>query len=130
MILSPPEGYAEVFCNSRITSYNVCYTKLLRLPVISDIIGIRIICPFLQDLNEVERCLHDAFNVYEVERKKILQKLIDGTAMLLQTRFSRTRIHCMISVFGWKLLVTKTRLLTFIVSVPVKGGRNPRNNFV
>ncbi len=39
------------------------------LPVLSDIIGIRIICPFLQDLKEVERILHDTFMVYEVERK-------------------------------------------------------------
>ncbi len=65
---------------SRVKSFPSYYRKLLRilpegiesnqdLPVISDIIGIRIICPFLQDLNEVERCLHDAFNVYEVERK-------------------------------------------------------------
>lgn len=65
---------------SRIKSFNSYYRKLLRLlpegldstsdlPVLSDIIGVRVICPFLQDLTEVEHSLRDAFSVYEVERK-------------------------------------------------------------
>jgi tetratricopeptide (TPR) repeat protein len=39
------------------------------LPVITDIIGIRIICAFLEDLTLVERLLQDCFTVIEVERK-------------------------------------------------------------
>lgn len=65
---------------SRIKSFNSYYRKLLRilpdgidstvdLPVLTDIIGVRVICPFLQDLTEVEHSLREAFSVYEVERK-------------------------------------------------------------
>lgn len=65
---------------SRVKSFNSYYRKLLRtlpentrettdLPTITDIIGIRIICAFLQDLVEVERCLKECFTVMEVERK-------------------------------------------------------------
>ncbi len=65
---------------SRVKSFNSYYRKLLRtlsganppkddLPVISDILGIRIICAFLQDLVEVEQNLHRCFTVLEVERK-------------------------------------------------------------
>jgi ppGpp synthetase/RelA/SpoT-type nucleotidyltranferase len=64
----------------RVKSFPSYYRKLLRLsseiphngedlPVITDIIGIRVICAFLQDLVEVEKCLHTSFSVYEVERK-------------------------------------------------------------
>ena len=65
---------------SRVKSFNSYYRKLLRnlpedvakstdLPVITDIIGIRIICAFLQDLIQVEKILYNIFTVYEVERK-------------------------------------------------------------
>jgi len=65
---------------ARVKSFNSYYRKLLRnlpddvanssdLPIITDIIGIRIICAFLQDLTQVERILHNVFTVYEVERK-------------------------------------------------------------
>ncbi len=65
---------------SRIKSFQSYYRKLLRLmpngvgsdddlPVISDIIGIRIICAFLEDLTHVERILQECFTVQEVERK-------------------------------------------------------------
>jgi Uncharacterized protein conserved in bacteria len=65
---------------SRVKSFNSYYRKLLRnipdgiesmqdLPVITDIIGIRIICAFLQDLTQVEKILQNSFAVYEVERK-------------------------------------------------------------
>ncbi len=64
----------------RIKSFPSYYRKLLRLmpngvttngdlPIISDIIGIRIICAFLEDLTQVERILQDNFTVQEVERK-------------------------------------------------------------
>lgn len=65
---------------SRVKGFNSYYRKLLRnlpedialsedLPVISDIIGIRIICAFLQDLTQVEKTLREMCTVYEVERK-------------------------------------------------------------
>ncbi len=64
----------------RIKNFNSYYRKLLRVmptgiegngdfPVISDIIGFRIICAFLEDLTEVERSLRSCFTIYEVERK-------------------------------------------------------------
>jgi putative GTP pyrophosphokinase len=42
-----------------------------RLPSVSDIIGIRVICPFLEDLNSAEQVLRDAFEVVRVERKGV-----------------------------------------------------------
>lgn len=65
---------------ARVKGFNSYYRKLLRLqpsgvaddsdlPVISDIIGIRIICAFLEDLTQVEKILQSCFSVYEVERK-------------------------------------------------------------
>lgn len=65
---------------SRVKSFSSYYRKLLHnlpddieisadLPVISDIIGIRIICAFLQDLIQVEKILQSFFSVFEVERK-------------------------------------------------------------
>ena len=59
-------------------SFNSYYLKLLKfppkkdtsdLPVLTDILGVRIICPFLQDINEVERILLKNFKIIEVERK-------------------------------------------------------------
>ncbi len=65
---------------TRLKSFTSYYRKLLRiisdgleptddLPVLSDLIGIRIICAFLQDLAEVEKQLQEQFTVLEVERK-------------------------------------------------------------
>lgn len=64
----------------RVKGFNSYYRKLLRtmsaeganttgFPVITDIIGVRIVCAFLQDLVQVERNLQDCFTVLEVERK-------------------------------------------------------------
>ena len=36
---------------------------------INDVLGLRIVCPFLEDLGQVEVVLHDSFEVIEVERK-------------------------------------------------------------
>ena len=63
---------------TRVKSFNSYYLKLLKfppkkdtsdLPVLTDILGVRIICPFLQDINEVERILLKNFKIIEVERK-------------------------------------------------------------
>ena len=64
---------------ARVKSFNSFYKKLLRIqppslgkqemPVLTDLIGIRIICPFLEDLTIVEKHLVKAFNIVEIERK-------------------------------------------------------------
>lgn len=62
----------------RVKSYASYYSKLLKfppkagspdLPVLTDILGARIICAFLQDLKEVENVLTKNFKIIEVERK-------------------------------------------------------------
>ena len=63
---------------TRIKNFDSYYVKLLKFPpadptigfpVVTDLIGIRIICPFLQNLGEVEDVLIKNFTVREVERK-------------------------------------------------------------
>jgi putative GTP pyrophosphokinase len=60
------------------SSYFKKYVRLLKKnassqssPVITDIIGIRIICPFLEDLAQVEELLRKNFEVLEIERKGV-----------------------------------------------------------
>ena len=59
----------------RIKSFESYFKKHIRLlkngvsGKITDIIGIRIICPFLEDLAGVEELIKKKFNVVEVERK-------------------------------------------------------------
>jgi putative GTP pyrophosphokinase len=48
------------------------YLKLLKSheePVITDLIGLRVICPFLEDLKLVEKTLRERFSVLEVDKK-------------------------------------------------------------
>ncbi|MDR0402670.1 MAG: tetratricopeptide repeat protein [Treponema sp.] len=48
------------------------YLKLLKSreePIITDLIGIRVICPFLEDLKLVERTLRKQFSILEVDKK-------------------------------------------------------------
>jgi putative GTP pyrophosphokinase len=48
------------------------YLKLLKTqeePVITDLIGLRVICPFLEDLKLVEKILRERFSVLEVDKK-------------------------------------------------------------
>ncbi|WP_024467926.1 RelA/SpoT domain-containing protein [Treponema pedis] len=66
---------------TRVKGFESYYAKLLKfppessdsdlqiLPVLTDILGIRIICTFLQDLSEVETLLEKNFKILEVERK-------------------------------------------------------------
>jgi len=69
----------------RVKSFGSYFRKYIRLlksgpvhpnagadsscPCITDIIGVRIICPFLEDLAAVEELLKERFKVIEVERK-------------------------------------------------------------
>jgi putative GTP pyrophosphokinase len=63
---------------SRMKSFESYFKKYIRLLksgtsdnalLIADVIGIRIICPFLEDLAAVEELLKEKFKVVEVERK-------------------------------------------------------------
>ncbi len=60
----------------RLKSFDSYFQKLIRYRqkgidplIINDIIGLRIICPFLEDVERVERILRDNFNVLEIEHK-------------------------------------------------------------
>jgi relA/spoT domain protein (fragment) len=63
---------------TRVKNFDSYYKKLLKFspaepsigfPLVTDLIGIRIVCPFLQNLSEVENILLKNFTVREVERK-------------------------------------------------------------
>ncbi|MDR1178351.1 MAG: RelA/SpoT domain-containing protein, partial [Spirochaetaceae bacterium] len=64
---------------SRVKDFDSYYKKRLRLlrgagvsgavPEITDLIGIRVVCPFMEDLAAAEDLLKNAFEVIEVERK-------------------------------------------------------------
>ena len=64
---------------SRVKSFDSYYRKVLRikpplkeefpLPLLTDMMGIRIICAFLEDLAVVEQQIKDNFVVREIERK-------------------------------------------------------------
>lgn len=62
----------------RVKDFDSYYRKLLKnpppritddIPILSDIIGVRIICSFLKNLSEVEAILSENFTVLEIERK-------------------------------------------------------------
>ena len=62
----------------RIKAFESYFKKYIRLlksgtadksPLIADLIGIRIICPFLEDLAAVEELLKTKFEIIEIERK-------------------------------------------------------------
>ena len=63
----------------RVKSFDSLYEKLLRRVrnngeeserlLITDLIGIRIVCPFMSDLREIERHIQANFRVFEIERK-------------------------------------------------------------
>ena len=62
----------------RVKSFDSFYEKLLRRAreqsdsteiVINDLLGVRVVCPFIEDIIEVERTLRTQFDVIEIERK-------------------------------------------------------------
>jgi putative GTP pyrophosphokinase len=56
----------------KFDSFYKKYLKLLKAeeePVITDLIGLRVICPFLEDLKLVEKTLREHFSVLEVDKK-------------------------------------------------------------
>jgi len=62
--------------SGRMKSFTSYYEKYLRLlkngvknPVITDLLGIRIICPFIEDLSVIEEIIKKNFSILETERK-------------------------------------------------------------
>ncbi len=62
----------------RIKTFDSFYEKLLRRArlqgssgeiVLTDLLGIRVVCPFMEDIGEIERAIRKNFDVTEVERK-------------------------------------------------------------
>ncbi|MCL2762559.1 MAG: RelA/SpoT domain-containing protein, partial [Treponema sp.] len=60
----------------RIKKFYSYYKKYLRMaksgvtnPQITDLMGLRIVCPFIEDLSTVESLIKEHFNVIETERK-------------------------------------------------------------
>jgi len=66
---------------ARVKTFQSYYFKRLRkadqrkhgdpAPCISDVLGLRIVCPFLEDLIKAETVLQESFDVIEVERKGV-----------------------------------------------------------
>jgi len=58
----------------QFSSYYKKYLNLLKMnipnPLITDLMGIRIVCPFLEDLQLVENLIKEHFDVTEVDRKE------------------------------------------------------------
>lgn len=84
---------------SRIKGFSSYYKKLIRikphslkqeqLPALSDLIGIRIICPFLEDLQRVEKQIVENFTIIEIEKK--------GTERTFR-EFGYESIHILINI--------------------------------
>lgn len=85
---------------NRIKSFNSYYKKILRqkaaeagssnsLVTLTDMIGIRVVCPFVEDLSIVERQIKEKFDVREVERKGAEQSFRE---------FGYESVHILISI--------------------------------
>jgi putative GTP pyrophosphokinase len=73
-VLSPLNSNPVV--SGRIKNFSSYFDKYLRFlkdgeknPIITDLLGVRIICPFIEDLSAVETLIKKNFNVVETERK-------------------------------------------------------------
>ncbi|MFP4331048.1 MAG: tetratricopeptide repeat protein [Spirochaetaceae bacterium] len=83
----------------RVKSFHSYYEKLLRRvrrqPAsaqrveLNDLLGLRVVCPFVEDLTAVERAIGEAFEVVEVERK--------GSEFSAQ-EFGYESTHCLVRV--------------------------------
>jgi putative GTP pyrophosphokinase len=83
----------------RVKSFDSYYAKLLRIlrsnpnpgdsVTVTDIIAMRVVCPFLEDVALTERCLRSQFAVSEVDRK--------GAEFSVR-EFGYESIHCLIAV--------------------------------
>jgi putative GTP pyrophosphokinase len=85
---------------SRVKSFDSLFKKTLklmrgrpegdagRLPVIGDLLGLRVVCPFLEDLRAAEEAVRGSFDVVEVEHKgsdlSFREFAYDSTHLLLR----------------------------------------------
>ena len=67
---------SAVSVKGRIKSFSSYYSKYLNifktgqiLPVITDVMGLRIVCPFIQDIKAIEKLISKNFKVTENEKK-------------------------------------------------------------
>lgn len=83
----------------RVKSFESYYAKLLRIVrsnpdrrtplVVGDMIALRVVCPFLEDVALAERCIRSQFQVSEVDRK--------GAEFSVR-EFGYESIHCLVNV--------------------------------
>lgn len=82
----------------RIKTFDSFYEKLLRRSrenvsgeevLITDTLGVRIVCPFMEDLEVVEETVRSAFEVTEVERKG---------SHLGETEFGYSSVHLLVAI--------------------------------
>jgi putative GTP pyrophosphokinase len=83
----------------RVKSFDSYYGKLLRMArtappdatsiTITDVIALRVVCPFLEDVALAERCIRSQFKVDEVDRK--------GAEFSVR-EFGYVSVHCLIGV--------------------------------
>jgi putative GTP pyrophosphokinase len=62
--------------SGRIKNFSSYFSKYIRLlktgiknPVITDLLGVRIICPFIEDIQAVENLINKKFNIIELDKK-------------------------------------------------------------
>lgn len=74
LILTPLHSNAVI--SGRIKNFTSYFSKYLRLlktgeinPKITDLLGIRVICPFIEDLTSAEELIRKQFKILETERK-------------------------------------------------------------
>jgi putative GTP pyrophosphokinase len=73
---------SRLLVKGRLKHFDSYYKKHIRIlktttdsedvlppPVITDLIGLRVVCPFLEDMTEAERIIKDHYTVIEIERK-------------------------------------------------------------
>ncbi len=83
----------------RLKSFNSFYSKLLKLSrarsdtrtsvSITDLIAVRVVCPFIEDVGFAERCLRSQFTVTEIDHK--------GAEFSVR-EFGYQSVHCLLSV--------------------------------
>lgn len=80
----------------RVKRFDSLYEKILRrareagdaeVLELSDVLGLRVVCPFMEDIAHVEALIHAAFDVVEVERKG---------SHLSTTEFGYSSVHLLI----------------------------------
>lgn len=87
--------YINATIKYRIKSFESYFEKLLRLQngqrssiLLNDLIGLRIVCPFLEDIEVTEKLLSQHFTVIEVERKALRRSFrefgYDSTHILIE----------------------------------------------